>query len=137
MKQEQQTMVIDATDTVLGRLASYAAKQSLLGKKIIIVNCNNAIVTGKRASILRNYRQRRQRGGSSLKGPHFPKSPERIMKRTIRGMLSYKQGRGYVAFKQIRCYNDTPPEYQSSEKTLLNEEKKTSVLTLNEISAEL
>ncbi len=137
MKQEQQTIVIDATDTVLGRLASYAAKQSLLGKKIIIVNCINAIVTGKRASILRNYKQLRQRGGSSLKGPHFPKSPERIMKRTIRGMLSYKQGRGQSAFKHIRCYNNIPPEYQSSEKILLREEKNTPTLTLNEISTEL
>ena len=29
-------IVLDAKNTVLGRLASYAAKQALLGKKIIV-----------------------------------------------------------------------------------------------------
>jgi len=33
----------------------------------------------------------RSKGGAGLKGPFFPKTAERILKRTIRGMLPYKK----------------------------------------------
>ena len=37
-------LVIDGEDGVLGRIASFAAKQALLGKEIKIVNCNKLLV---------------------------------------------------------------------------------------------
>ena len=130
-------IVIDATNAVLGRLASYAAKQALLGHEIIIVNCDKAIVTGKHSTIIREYHISRSRGGSSLNGPHFPKTPERILKRTIRGMLSYKQGRGLAAFKRIICYNLVPTEYESTKKIHAGKEKKTTTTTLKHIGEEI
>ncbi len=130
-------IVIDATNAVLGRLASYAAKQSLLGHEVIIVNCGKAIVTGRHKTIIREYHEARTRGGSSLNGPHFPKTPERILKRTIRGMLSYKQGRGLAALKRIICYSGTPSEYESSKKIHAGKEKKTTTTTLKHIGAEI
>lgn len=127
-------IIIDATGAPLGRLASYAAKQALLGKDIIIINCNNAIISGNKSSIIERYREYRKRGGSSLKGPHFPKSPERIIKRTVRGMLSYQEGRGRIALKKVICYNDIPAEYKESEKINLPKEFKISSITLKELS---
>jgi len=109
-------IVIDAANARLGRLVSYAAKQSLLGKEVIIVNCKAAIITGGRRSIINEYKVMRQRGGHSLKGPHFPLQSERIVKRTLRGMLSYKQGRGAEAFKRVICFSDIPAEYASQAK---------------------
>ena len=67
------TVVIDAKGSILGRLASYAAKQALLGKSIVIVNCKYALLTGKRATTIKEYNAIRRRGGSSLKGPFFPR----------------------------------------------------------------
>ena len=32
-------LIIDANNAVMGRLASYVAKQAMLGKEIVIVNC--------------------------------------------------------------------------------------------------
>ena len=127
-------VVIDASNAILGRLASFAAKQALLGKDIVIVNCNDALITGKKHSIISEYQETRTRGGSSLKGPHFPKSPERIVKRTIRGMLSYKQGRGLSAFKSIMCYNDTPDEYKEAKKIVAGKEKTAKTIKLSELS---
>lgn len=86
-------IVIDATKATLGRLASYAAKQALLGKEVIIVNCNNAVITGDRRMIINEYKIQRQRGSSTLEGPYFPNIPEKLLKRTIRGMLRYKRGK--------------------------------------------
>ncbi len=130
-------IIIDASEGILGRIASYAAKQALLGKRVIIVNCNNALITGKKKLILEEYKQARARGGSSLKGPHFPKQAEKIMKRTVRGMLSYKQERGRNALKRVICYNDYPNEYANKEKISLTKEIKVKAVKLSEISKEL
>lgn len=130
-------VVIDATGAPVGRIASFAAKQALLGKDVKIVNCNGALVTGSKKTIIEEYRVMRQRGGSSLKGPFYPKSPERIMKRTIRGMMSYKQGRGRDAFSRVKCYNTTPAELEAVEKTTLARAIKSRTLTLAEIGKEL
>jgi large subunit ribosomal protein L13 len=127
-------IVIDATNATLGRLASYAAKQSLLGKEVIIINCNNAVIAGKSSSIISEYQEKRAKGGSSQKGPFFPKSPERIVKRTIRGMLPYKKAQGLAALKRVICHNSIPPEYQDSKKILAGKEKKTKTLPIKELS---
>ena len=115
----EKILVIDGEDGVLGRIARFAAKQALLGKEIKIVNCNKLLVIGARENVLAEYRIARARGGSSLNGPHFPKEPYRVMKRTIRGMLSHRQGRGADALKRVLCYNDVPAEFEKSEKIMM------------------
>ena len=133
----EKEIVIDASEGVLGRVASFAAKQSLLGKKVTIVNCEKALVTGRRKNILEEYKIARRRGGSSRKGPKFPKSSERIMKRTIRGMLQYKEGRGAAAFKRIMCYDAIPEEFANTKKINLKKELNAKSLELKEVSREL
>jgi len=129
--------IIDATNATLGRLSSFAAKQALLGKHIIIVNCKKAIITGVKRTTINKYLEKRQRGGSSLKGPFFPKNPERIVKRTIKGMLSYTQQRGLDALKKVICYNEVPKEYENEKKILAGKEKRTTAINLGELSKEI
>ncbi len=130
---EKAEIVIDATNGILGRIASYAAKQALLGKSIAIVNCEAAILSGRRDSIIREYGKARRRGGSSLKGPFFPKIAEKLVKRTIKGMLSYTQQRGADALKRVKCYNKLPKEYESAKKISLAKEMKTKTINLAEL----
>ncbi len=115
-----ETLVIDAKGSVLGRLASFAAKQALLGKTIAIVNCDDSSIIGNPRTTINDYKQAVARGGSALKGPFISRRhSERLVKRTIRGMLSHKQGRGNDAFKRIKCYPGVPKEFESSKKTTL------------------
>ncbi|MBU2496670.1 MAG: 50S ribosomal protein L13 [Nanoarchaeota archaeon] len=93
-------LIINAQDLPLGRLAAYAAKKALLGEKIIIANCEKAIISGNKKDILADYLHRRERG-TVTKGPFFSKLPEKIVQRAIRGMLPYKKGKGKEAFKRI------------------------------------
>lgn len=109
---KEEEIVIDAENAVLGRLASFAAKQALQGKKVVIVNSEKAIVVGSKENIVNSYKITRMKGGASLKGPLFPSSAERILKRTIRGMLPYKKGRGRKALKSVLCYNSIPDEFK-------------------------
>lgn len=130
----EKTILIDAAEAPLGRLASYAAKQSLFGKSIIITNCNNAVISGRKHFILNQYKKARARGGSSLKGPNISRIPQKIVKRAIRGMLPYKEGRGAVAFKNVICYNETPEEYKNAQKVTLKKMFSSKTLSLKELS---
>jgi len=100
-------MLIDATNLILGRLASFAAKKALLGENIEIINCEKAVITGSKKRTLRDYRERLQRG-SSTKGPFIPKRADRLVKRVIRGMLPYRKENGKKALKRIKCYINVP-----------------------------
>lgn len=100
-------MIIDAKHLRLGRLATVAAKKALMGEDVIIINCSDIVITGSKENVFSRYRQRRDRGTPST-GPFFPRSSSQIVKRTIRGMLPYKQARGRDAFQRVRCYNSIP-----------------------------
>jgi large subunit ribosomal protein L13 len=104
-------MIIDASYLILGRLASYAAKQALLGKKVDIVNCENAVITGNKKWIMERHRKKMQRG-IPLKGPYIKRMPDRYVKRAIRGMLPYKQAKGRQAFEKIMCYIGVPEKFK-------------------------
>lgn len=130
----KEKIIIDATDGAMGRVASFAAKKALLGSEIVIVNCNAVLITGQKIVALEKYRRLRKMGGSALKGPNFPRSPERIMKRTVRGMLPWRQGRGRDALKMIKCYNVVPAEYEKVDKVSLKRKLVVRATTLKEIS---
>lgn len=111
--------IIDGKNATLGRLASYAAKEALKGEDIIILNCEQVIITGNKKDIEENFKIKRGRGGSSQKGPFYIKSGDRIVKRTIRGMLpNYRTGRGRDAYKRIKCYIGIPGEFEKSKKII-------------------
>lgn len=100
-------MIIDATDLILGRLASYAAKKALLGEKVEVINSEKSIISGKKKDIFGDYLRKRQRG-IPLQGPYFPRMPDMLVRRTIRGMMPYKTDRGKKAFENVKCWIGVP-----------------------------
>jgi large subunit ribosomal protein L13 len=104
-------MIINAENLILGRLSSYAAKKALLGEEIHIVNCEKAVITGSKENILSKY-EKRIKMGTPFKGPFLSRSSDKIVKRTIRGMLSHRQFRGKEALKSIKCYNGIPDSFK-------------------------
>ena len=104
-------MIIDATNLIVGRVASIAAKKALLGENIFIVNAEQAVISGNKKDIFEKYKAQANRG-EPFHGPFLPKTPDRLMKRVIRGMLPYKQYKGRVAFKRIKCYIGMPDEFK-------------------------
>ena len=113
-------MIIDATDLIVGRLATVVAKKTLLGESFDIINCENAIMTGNKASILKDRKQLRDRGTPTA-GPYYPTVADRIVKRVIRGMLPYKVERGRAALSRIKCYRGVPVSLQGKDVTKLPE----------------
>ncbi len=112
--------VIDGDGLLLGRLASMVARSAMSGEEIAIVNAEKAVISGSRARVLANYGHKRSRG-SREGGPFFPRRPDHIVKRTIRGMLPYKRTVGSDAFKRVRVYVGVPVEFTGSEREVLEE----------------
>ncbi len=126
--------IIDGENAVMGRLASFVAKETLKGEEVVIVNCDKVLISGSRTYIEKEFQIKRGRFGSSQKGPKISKSNEKIVKRAIRGMLpNFREGRGEKAFKRIRCYNKIPKEYESSEKINLEKRKPKKSIKLESI----
>ncbi len=107
-------MIINAQNTILGRLASYAAKQALLGEKVEIVNCEKAVLTGNRENIFARYKARQSPRDVTHK-PIVYKMPDMFVRRVIRGMLPWKKTRGREAYKKIFCYIGLPESLKDKE----------------------
>ena len=107
-------VVIDATDLIRGRLASVVATRLLRGERVAIVNSEKAVITGKKNMIVLRYKSKLQikTHTAPWKGPFHYRRPDRIVKRTIRGMLPWKKPRGKAAYKRLRVYIGVP-EYLS------------------------
>jgi len=104
-------IVIDASNLIVGRLATTVAKKALMGEEINVVNCENAIMTGKKKEVFEKMKARRERG-DAMKGPFFPTMPDRFIRRVIRGMLPYKQEKGKLAYKRVMCYLGVPAQFK-------------------------
>ena len=105
-------MIIDATNIILGRLASFTAKKALLGENVEIINCENAVISGNRKTTLKTHKERLHRG-SKTRGPFTYRRADMFVKRVIRGMLPYKKESGKKALKRIKCYIRVPDQFKN------------------------
>ncbi|HKZ33948.1 MAG TPA: 50S ribosomal protein L13 [Candidatus Nanoarchaeia archaeon] len=126
--------IINGENAVLGRLASYAAKQALLGEEIVILNCEKVMITGSRQDIREKFEAKRRRIGSGQKGPKHSRLAHLIVKRAIRGMLSHRSGRGKEAFRRIKCFSGVPEEFKDAKKIVGSKEKKAKFMHIEEIT---
>ena len=110
-------IVIDATDVVLGRLASHAAallrgkhKTTFaphmdMGDHVIIINADKVVLTGNKASKKKYYDHSGYPGG--LRTTSYTEmiegKPERVVERAIRGMLP-KNSLGRDQFRKLKVY---------------------------------
>ena len=114
---ERQWYVIDATDVVLGRLASQVA-QLLRGKHkpiyaphldtgdfVVIVNAEKVALTGNKLEQKRAYRHSGYPGGlrSVAYADLIAKHPERAVEKAIKGMLP-KNSLGRKMFRKVKVY---------------------------------
>ena len=122
---------------MLGRVSSIAAKKALLGYTVEVINCEEAVVSGRKLNILAHYERRLDRKAPN-KGPFLYRRPDMFVRRTIRGMLPFKRSRGREAYKNVICHVGVPPELKDSkavvfEDTKMEKLKTADTLKLKEI----
>ncbi len=128
-------IVIDATDLLVGRMATFVAKAALKGEKVAVVNCENAVISGSKSEVIAKYKRKKEMGIPS-KGPFQPRFPDRFVRRIIRGMLPYKKPKGRDAYRRVMCYIGTPEHLKENDKITIEAAKVDKLPTLKYIKVE-
>ena len=119
-------MIINGEGLIMGRLASLVSKKLLNGEEIIILNAEKIIISGNKEWAYAKYKQRLDRASISnprKMGPKFPRRPEDIFRRAVRGMLPYRKTSGREAYKRLKVFVGIPDAYEESEMFEMQEAK--------------
>jgi large subunit ribosomal protein L13 len=136
----ENSIIIDAKGLILGRMSSIVAKRLLQGESIIVLNAEEAAISGKRLQIVKKAKGFLE-VGHPRKGPYHPRRPDRIVRRTIRGMLPWKKPKGRQAYKRLKVYLGAPKEFDGKNiLTILDahtEKLKSPYITVGELAKEI
>ena len=140
----EKVLYVDAENQILGRLASIIAKKLLEGYRVYVVNAEKAVVSGEKKRVIMGYKlieRVRTLHNPYKSGIRRPKRPDRIFKRTVRGMLPMDKPKGRNAYKRLRVYIGIPPELRNREFIRFKEADisrlKGKYVTLGEIAKHL
>ena len=148
---ESTTYVYDADGLVLGRLASTVANLLLKSTRagnsdqVVIINAEKAVVSGKSTSVFATY-QAKYELNHARKGPFFPRMPDMILKRTVRGMLPYQEkSSGRRALRNLRVEigcpshlsGDLPEGHEQGDDSKIRRDLPERFVRLGEVSANL
>ncbi|MCJ7718475.1 50S ribosomal protein L13 [Candidatus Bathyarchaeota archaeon] len=140
MQTTKQITIIDADGLILGRMATSVAKRILNGEEIVIINAEKAILSGKKRSKLKDAIEFLS-VGQHQRGPFHYRRPDKIVRKSVRGMLPFKQPKGKQAYKRLKVYMGVPTNLKDQKmETLPNAQAKKLTcpyFTVGEFSKEI
>lgn len=109
-----QTIIVDGSNLIAGRLCSHVAKLLIKGNRVSIVNSENIMISGERKKIIEEYRKFLEVASITNPkfGPFHPRRPDTMISRMVRGMLPKKPS-GKTSLKRLRAYLGVPNELRS------------------------
>ena len=131
--------IIDASECIMGRLASSVAKSLLNGEEVHIINAENAVISGSKDMVFGEYVSKRNLN-HPRKGPYYPRMPHLMLKRAVRGMIPYQKPKGREAFKRLKVDVGTPLALQKEKAETIENAKmndSTKYIRLGDVSKNL
>ncbi len=115
--------IINASNLIAGRMASIIAKRLLNGEKIIVINAEKAVLSGRKSSRLKEFKASLEIVGRANPkyGPKHYRSPDLILRRIIRGMLPRDKAKGRNAYKHLKIFAGSPSDIGNKETQTLPE----------------
>merc|ERR1711924_581192 len=112
-----------------GRLASFVAKEALLGQKVVVVRCEELVISGSfiRHKLKLLMKRNKRMNTNPKKGPFHHRSPSDMFHRVVRGMLPHKHYRGSAAFQRVKCLEGIPEPFNSVKKMVVPDASGSSV----------
>ncbi len=129
-------MIIDGKDSILGRIASKAAKSAREGEEVVIINADGLCIIGNKNAIINKYREK-MRIGTASKGPFVKKTVDGIVMSAIKGMIGKDSEIGRTAMKKIKVFSGVPEEYKGKDALQMDkisQEKPVHKLSVGELS---
>src|SRR4030042_6543785 len=115
-------VIINADGLILGRMASKVAKRLLTGEEVIILNAEKVIISGKKKVKVAEAKEFLEVGAPD-RGPFHYRRPDKMVKKTVRGMLPIKQPKGKTALSKLKVFMGVPRDYQDFQTTPLEDAK--------------
>jgi large subunit ribosomal protein L13 len=132
--------LVNAEAQVVGRMCSKIAKLLLNGEEVIILNAEKAIFSGKKKSKVAEAHLFLE-VGAPMRGPFHYRRPDRYLRKTVRGMLPFKQPKGKSAYKRLKVYMGIPLEFKDKQTITfpdaLSANLKGPRFTLGELASEI
>ena len=132
--------IVNAEGLILGRMASKVAKKLMNGEEVIIVNAEKTILSGKRKSKIAEAHVFLE-VGAPARGPFHYRRPDRMVRKTVRGMLPIKQPKGKNAFARLRVFLGVPEELKNQKTETLPDAQAAKLkgpsFTLGELAKEI
>ena len=132
--------LVNAEGLIVGRMASKVAKRLLNGEEVTILNAEKAIFSGKKkAKILEAHIFLEV--GAPVRGPFHYRRPDRFLRKTVRGMVPYKQPKGKEAYGRLKVFMGVPLEFKGKEMITFEEASSAKLkgphFTLGELAKEI
>jgi len=137
---KKQVTIVNAEGLILGRMASKVAKKLMNGEEVIIVNAEKTIISGKRKSKIAEAKEFLEVGAPE-RGPFHYRRPDRMVRKTVGGMLPIRQPKGKIALEKLKVFMGIPEELKNQKTETFTEAQgaklKGPSLTLGELAKEI
>ena len=132
--------LVNAEGLIVGRMCSKVAKRLLNGEEVTILNAEKAVFSGKKkAKILEAHIFLEV--GAPVRGPFHYRRPDRFLRKTVRGMVPFKQPKGKEAYKRLRVFMGVPLDLKGKEMITFEEASSANLkgphFTLGELAKEI
>ena len=126
-KQQEATVVVDASSCIAGRICSHVSKLLLQGKRVTIVNAEKAMLSGNRYKTIDSYKEHLGINSvtNPIHGPFHPRRPDTILSKMVRGMVPKRKPSGLSAFKHLRVYIGVPEGMKGAKMEFFEDSKIT------------
>lgn len=132
--------LVNAEGQIVGRMCSKVAKLLLNGEEIVIVNAEKAIFSGKKKSKIAEAHLFLE-VGAPARGPFHYRRPDRYLRKTVRGMVPFKQPKGKAAYKRLKVFMGIPIEFKDQNMVTFDDAQATKLkgphFTLAELAKEI
>jgi large subunit ribosomal protein L13 len=132
--------IVNAEGLIVGRMCSKVAKLLLNGEKVIILNAEKAIFSGKKKSKVAEAHKFLE-VGAPMRGPFHYRRPDRFLRKIVRGMVPFKQPKGKSAYKRLKVFMGVPLEFKEQNLITFKEAQSTNLrgphFTLGEMAKEI
>lgn len=132
--------LVNAEGLIVGRLCSKVAKRLLNGEEVIVLNAEKAVFSGKRKSKVAEAHVFLEVGAPE-RGPFHYRRPDKYLRKTVRGMLPFKQPKGKNAYKRLKVFMGIPKELNGQQMITFDEASSAHLkgphFTLGELAREI
>jgi large subunit ribosomal protein L13 len=121
-------------------MCSKIAKRLLNGEEVIILNAEKAVFSGKKkGKVLEAHIFLEV--GAPMRGPFHYRRPDRFLRKTVRGMVPFKQPKGKNAYKRLKVFMGVPLEFKDQKMITFEEANSANLkgphFTLGELATEI